>query len=65
MYKRTSIELDIDLITEAMEVTHLSTIKDVVHHALREIIKANKRKKLLTLKGKVTWEGDLDQMRSL
>ena len=65
MYKRTSIELDIDLITEAMEVTHLSTIKDVVHHALREIINANKRKKLLTLKGKVTWEGDLDQMRSL
>lgn len=65
MYKRTNIELDIDLINKAMEVTHLSTIKDVVHHALREIIKANKRKKLLTLKGKVTWEGDLDQMRSL
>ena len=65
MHKRTNIELDIDLINKAMELTHLSTIKDVVHHALREIIKANKRKKLLALKGKVEWEGDIDQMRSI
>ena len=65
MHRRTNIELDIDLINKAMELTHLSTIKDVVHHALREIIKVNKRKKLLTLKGKVEWEGDIDQMRSI
>ena len=59
MYKRTNIELDIDLINKAMELTHLSTVKDVVHHALRELIKANKRKKLLTLKGKVVLEDNL------
>jgi len=65
MHKRTNIEIDIDLIKEAMQLTELRTIKDVVHHSLRELIKLEKRKKLLKLKGKVIWEGDLDQMRSI
>ena len=65
MHKRTNIELDTDLIKEAMKITKLKTIKDVVHHSLEEIIKTGKRKKLLTLKGKVDWEGDLDLMRSI
>jgi len=65
MHKRTNIEIDIDLIKEAMQLTELRTIKDVVHHSLRELIKLEKRKKLLKLKGKVTWEGDLNDMRSI
>lgn len=65
MYKRTNIEIDIDLITKAMELTKLSTIKDVVHYSLKEVIRMNKRKKLLSFRGKVDWEGDLDQMRSI
>lgn len=65
MYKRTNIELDIDLIREAMDLTKLKTMKDVVHNSLKEFIRMNKRKKLLKFKGKVNWEGDLDQMRSL
>ena len=65
MYKRTNIELDIDLIKEAMKITQLKTIKDVVHHSLEEIIKLNKRKKILKFKGKINWEGDLNQMRSI
>jgi Arc/MetJ family transcription regulator len=65
MYKRTNIELDTELIKQAMDITHLSTIKDVVHHGLKEIIKADKRKRLLDLKGKVVWKGDLDEMREL
>ncbi len=65
MHKRTNIEIDVDLIKEAMQLTELKTIKDVVHHSLRELIKLEKRKKLLKLKGKVSWEGDLDQMRSI
>lgn len=64
MHKRTNIELDVDLIKKAMELTKLSTIKDVVHHSLEEIIKVNTRKKMLTLKGNVKWVGDLDEMRS-
>ena len=65
MYKRTNIELDIDLIKEDMKLTQLKTIKDVVHYSLEEIIKLNKRKKILKFKGKINWEGDLNQMRSI
>lgn len=65
MYKRTNIELDTDLVKEAMRLTKLSTIKDVVHHSLEEVIKGLKRRKMLEFRGKVKWEGDLDEMRSL
>ena len=44
MYKRTNIELDIDLVKKAMEFTNQSTIKDVVHYSLKEVIKMNKPK---------------------
>lgn len=64
MQKRTNIELDIALVKKAMEVSHITTIKEVVHHSLRELIKLNKRKDILNLKGRVKWEGNLDQMRS-
>ena len=65
MHKRTNIELDVDLIKKAMELTNLTTIKDVVHHSLQEVIKSNTRKKMLSLRGKVKWQGDLDEMRSI
>lgn len=65
MYKRTNIEIDTVLLKEAMSLTDLKTIKEVVHYALEEVISMKKRKSLLKLKGKVKWEGDLDQMRSI
>jgi Arc/MetJ family transcription regulator len=64
MYKRTNIELDVDLVKKAMEVSHIDTIKEVVNYSLKELIKLNKRKDLLKLKGMVSWEGNLDEMRS-
>ena len=65
MHKRTNIELDVDLVNKAMEITHLKTIKDVVHHSLKEVIRLNKRKEILKLRGKINWEGNLNEMRSL
>lgn len=65
MHKRTNIELDVDLLKLAMELTHLNTIKDVVHYSLKEVVKMSKRKELLKFKGKVDWEGDLDEMRAV
>jgi len=65
MHKRTNIELDVNLLNEAMALADLKTIKDVVHYSLKEMIKMKKRRKLLSLKGKVAWEGNLDEMRAL
>lgn len=64
MYKRTNIELDVDLVRKAMEITHIETIKDVVHFSLEELIKLNKRKSILKLKGQIKWEGNLNELRS-
>lgn len=65
MYKRTNIELDSELVKEAMDLTQLNSIKDVVNYSLREIIRIKKRKDLLKFRGKVSWEGDLNEMRSI
>ncbi len=62
---RTNIELDEKLINQALELSHLKSKKDVVHEALRQYVAAVKRKKILFFRGKDTWGGDLDQMRSI
>lgn len=64
MYKRTNIELDVDLVKEAMEITKIDTIREVVHQSLRELIRLNKRRGILKLKGNVKWEGNLTEMRT-
>lgn len=61
---RTNIELDEKLVKEAMKLTRISTKKELVNFALKELVSKIKRKKLLTLEGKVEWIGDLDEMRS-
>ena len=63
--KRTNIELDVALLEEAMKLTDSKSIKDLVHYSLKEVIRLNKKKELLKFKGKVKWEGNLDEMRSI
>ena len=65
MHKRTNIEIDTELVAKAMKITHKNTYKEVVNYSLEQVIEVEKRKKLLKLKGKVRWEGDLDKMRAL
>ncbi|WP_245586419.1 type II toxin-antitoxin system VapB family antitoxin [Olivibacter sitiensis] len=62
---RTNIELDDQLVKQALQISNLKTKKDVVHEALKQYVASLKRKKLLALRDKGTWEGDLEQMRSL
>jgi Arc/MetJ family transcription regulator len=60
---RTNIELDEDLVNEAMRLTHARTKKELVNLALRELVNRAKRKRILELEGKVEWVGDLNEMR--
>jgi Arc/MetJ family transcription regulator len=60
---RTNIVIDDDLIQKGIKYTGLSTKKDVVDFALRELIKRKERKDILLMKGKLHWEGDLEDMR--
>ena len=61
---RTNIEIDDKLLVEVMKIFNLSTKKDAVNFALDEVVKFNKRKLLLSLRGKIKWEGNLDEMRT-
>jgi Arc/MetJ family transcription regulator len=60
---RTNIEIDDKLMKEAMKVSKSKSKKELVNHALEELIRLDKRKKMLSLFGKVKWEGNLDEMR--
>lgn len=59
----TNIELDDDLIEQALQISRLKTKKDVVHEALRQYVASLKKKELLSIREEGTWIGDLRQMR--
>jgi len=63
MYKRTNIEIDLDLVKEVMEKYRLKSIKEAVNFSLEKTAESKKRAELLKMKGKVKWEGNLDEMR--
>jgi len=60
---RTNIVLDDDLVTEAMRRTGIKTKRAVVEEALRKLIRLKRQEEIRSLRGKLHWEGDLDQMR--
>jgi Arc/MetJ family transcription regulator len=55
--------VDANLIEQGLNTTGLKTRRNLVHFALRELLRRENQKKLLELKGKVEWEGDLNVMR--
>ena len=61
--KRTNVVLDEDLIGRGMRLTGINTRKALIDYALRELVRRKEQKKILRLRGKISWEGDLDQMR--
>lgn len=61
---RTHIELDEQLITQAIQLGHYPTKKAAIHAALLELVNTLKRQQLLAMRGKVSWQGNIDQLRS-
>lgn len=60
---RTNIDLDDSLVSEGFAITGLKTKKDLVDFALHELIRQNGRKKMLSMRGKFQWQGDLKKSR--
>ena len=61
---RTNIVLDTRLIHTGLKMTGLKTRRELVDFALRELVRHEQQKKLLDLKGRIQWEGDLEAMRT-
>lgn len=57
------IDIDNDLIAEAMRVTGIKTKREVVDTALRTLARLEKRRSILELEGAIEWQGDLDALR--
>lgn len=61
---RTNIVIDDELMDAALKASGLSTKKEVVEQGLRLIVRQHKQQAIRKLRGKLKWEGDLDEMRS-
>jgi Arc/MetJ family transcription regulator len=61
---RTNIVLDTRLVDTGLRLTGIKTRRELVDLALRELVRHEQQKKLLALKGRIDWDGDLDAMRT-
>jgi Arc/MetJ family transcription regulator len=60
---RTNIDLDERLVRQGLKIFNCKSKRELVHLALKELLKGAKRKENLELRGKVKWEGDLEELR--
>ncbi len=61
---RTNIVIDDDLIDKALKVSGLRTKKAVIEQALEMYVKIRNQGKLKRFRGKLKWEGNLNEMRA-
>jgi len=60
---RTNIVLDENLIERAQKLTGIKTKREVVQEALRTLILLREQAEIRQLRGKLKWEGNLDEQR--
>ena len=60
---RTNIEIDDELMSEAMRATGEGTKRAVVERGLRMLVAVKRQGSIRRLRGQVRWTGDLDESR--
>ena len=60
---RTNIVINDRLVKEGLNITGLKTKKDLINFALEELIRRKEMYEILSLEGKIKWEGNLEKMR--
>jgi len=61
--KRTNVLLDDKIVEDCMKATGIKTRRALIDHALHELLRHESQTKILELKGKVHWEGNLTEWR--
>lgn len=61
---RTNIVIDDKLMKEALRATGAKTKREVVERGLKTLVDLRKQEQARQLRGKIKWEGDLEQMRT-
>jgi Arc/MetJ family transcription regulator len=61
---RTNIVIDDELMRQVMKLTGLRTKREAVELGLKALLKLKKQESIRDFRGKLDWEGDLDDMRT-
>jgi len=61
---RTNIVIDDNLMDEALRVSRLKTKKDAVEEGLKLLVQRKRQENIKNLRGKLKWEGNLEEMRT-
>ena len=59
----TNIIIDDQLMADALKATGLKTKQEVVKLGLKTLIRLKQQEKIKAFKGKLKWEGNLEEMR--
>ena len=60
---RTNVVIDDKLMARALRSSGCRTKRSAIDAGLRLLVEVNSQKKLRLLKGRIAWEGDLEEMR--
>jgi len=60
---RTNIVIDDELMANALQLTGLRTKREAVELGLKALIKLKKQENIKQFRGKLNWQGDLDELR--
>ena len=60
---RTNIVIDDKLMSDTLRATGLKTKREAVELGLKTLLRLKQQSEIKELRGKITWEGDLDAMR--
>jgi Arc/MetJ family transcription regulator len=61
---RTNIVIDDALMADALKATGLKTKREVVELGLRTLLRLRRQEDIRRFRGKLSWDGDLEAMRS-
>jgi Arc/MetJ family transcription regulator len=61
---RTNIVIDDKLMKDALRVTGAKTKREAVELGLQTLVRLNRQAQARQYKGKLKWEGDLEDMRT-
>lgn len=61
---RTNIVIDDELMAEALKASGCETKKEAVEQGLKLLVRLGRQQEIRKLRGRIRWEGDLDEMRT-
>ncbi len=65
IHVRTNVVIEDELMKKALNLGGYKTKRAAIEAGLRLVVQMNSQKRIRDLRGKVRWEGDLDEMRQM